>query len=371
MLTDSSRPVVIIAMNAFRPGGSQTYAFALARMLDSHGIEAVLVAKPGPWYKEARLSARTIRVMWREGTATGSSNWFRKLALLALEAASARRLAATVKKASLIVSSQPGPTAFFAEHSHRRWPTVKRMALVHGTTQVEWPFRDHTTTMSQLTGLLAATSETSKFLKAQALHIPVEEIGNIFRAEMYWGDGLIRIIQNYDPRGPVIFLGTLTPNKTAPLSALFSAVASLGSKLIVVGGGPQESELRQSIHEQGLHENVTFVGAVTDPRSWIIRASVVVTAGRGAIESMAAGRPTIVATSDGTHGLATMANLAELQSYNFTGRTPSSSAPTHEKLTRAVVEALGLDPQERSQIAEAMQEVGTIAPIVNAINEGN
>ncbi|APX02895.1 hypothetical protein BWQ92_15310 [Arthrobacter sp. QXT-31] len=360
---------MIIAMNAFRPGGSQTYAFALARMLDNHGIEPVLVAKPGPWYKEAKLSARSIRVMWREGTATGGRNWVKKIVLRALEAASARRLATVANKASLIVTSQPGPTAFFAEHSDRQWPAVKRMALVHGTTQVEWPFRDHTSTMSRLAGLLAATSETSKFLKIQSPNTPVEEIGNIFRAEMYWGDALGQVIEGYDPNGPVIFLGTLTPNKTAPLSALFVAVADLGLELIVVGGGPQESELRQSVQEQGFQTNITFVGAVTDPRPWITRASVVVTAGRGAIECMAAGRPTIVATSEGTHGLATLSNLDELQSYNFTGRTPSSTQPTPGKLTQAVTEARRLDPHERCEIAEAMHEVGTIAPIVNAVHD--
>ncbi|MBN3499300.1 glycosyltransferase [Arthrobacter pascens] len=352
MLKDSSRPVVIIAMNAFRPGGSQTYAFALARMLHDQGIQPVLVAKPGPWFKEASFSAPCVRVMWREGTASENSRWMKRLLLRVLEAASARHLAIKVKNAALIISSQPGPTAFFSKYSLRNWPEAKRMALVHGTTPVEWPFRDHVETVSQLSGLLAATSETSAFLKDQAPNMTVDELGNIFRAEMYWGQNASEIVDTYDRQGPAVFLGTLTPNKTAPLAALFSAVASLGVSLVVVGGGPQEDELRRSVQERGLESQVTFVGAVTDPRPWIVRASVVVTAGRGAIESMAAGRPTVVATSDGTHGLATLSGIEELQRYNFTGRTPSSMQATPDEMSLALTEALALNETERLTLSK-------------------
>lgn len=366
-MKDSSRPVVIIAMNAFRPGGSQTYAFALARMLTDRGVQPVLVGKPGAWFREASLAAPSVRVIWREGTASGDVHWMKKPLLIILEAVSARYLATKYRNAALILSSQPGPTAFFSKYSPRYWPIAKRAALVHGTTPVEWPFYDHAETISKLHGLFAATSETAAFLNSQVTNICVNELGNIFSADMYWGPGITEIIGNYDSEGPAVFLGTLTPNKTAPLAALFSAVEKINQRLVVVGGGPEEGRLRRLVQENGLQSNVDFIGAVTDPKPWIIKASVVITAGRGAIESMSAGRPTIVATSDGTHGLARLSGLEELRRYNFTGRTPSSTPPTHQKMSQALADAQALSEKERTAIARAMSAVGSIEPVMDAI----
>jgi glycosyltransferase involved in cell wall biosynthesis len=243
------------------------------------------------------------------------------------------------------------------------------MALVHGTSAVEWPFRDHHATLSGLAGLLAATAETSAFLRANAPSLSVEDIGNLFRGELFWGNRLDEIIHDYRTSGPVVFLGTLTPNKTRPLSALFTAVASLDRQLIVVGGGPHAASLQRAVEEQGLDSHISFVGAVTDPRPWLAQASLVVTAGRGAIESMAAGRPTLIATSDGVHGIAYLNDLAQLETFNFTGRTPSSEAPETERMIRELTDGFSMHSDERVQIAARVRSIGSTTPIISAINE--
>ncbi|QHK20163.1 glycosyltransferase [Pseudarthrobacter psychrotolerans] len=368
MKKDSTLPTVVIAMNAFREGGSQTYAFTLARMLKDYGIRPVLIAKPGPWFSEARESADAIRVIWREGTSLDSSGPLKRVLLRAMETLSAIRLSRLIMGSALVISSQPGPTAFFSSKSQKYWPGIPRVALVHGTTPVEWPFYDHQNTVEGLTRLLAATPETSAFLRQSVSGLTVDEIGNLFRANLYWGSDLDTVIQKYDSSGPVIFLGTLTPNKVGPISALFDAISTLDRKLVVVGGGPNESALRSIVTDNGWGNDITFAGAVSDPRPWIQKSSLVVTAGRGAIESMAGGRPTLVATSDGVHGIARLDNLTELANFNFTGRTPSSQYPASESMVQHLQEGLSMQRHERLDIARLMNSVGSLDAIVSAVH---
>lgn len=367
MQKESGRPTVVIAMNAYRPGGSQTYAFTLAKLLEERGYSPLFVAKHGPWFKEAARIARAKRVLWTEGTAKQRFSLIKRLTFPIAEAVCALRLAKEVGLASLIITSQPGPTAFFARMSKRHWPGVSHLALVHGTTDVEWPLRDHDETLRQLSGLLAATPETSAFLRKNT-ELKVEDIGNLFRGELFWGDELPEVIDDFDPYGPVVFLGTLTANKTGPLAALLAATAASARRLIIVGGGPVEATLRRMVEEQRLTDLVSFTGPVEDPRKWIRSASAVVTAGRGALESMSGGRPTIVATSDGVHGLARLNNLSELLRFNFTGRTPSAQQPDADDMSRHLNDGIAMQKAERHEIARRMRNLGTLDPIIDFIN---
>lgn len=367
MQKEPGQPTVVIAMNAYRPGGSQTYAFTLAKLLEERGYSPLLVAKHGPWFKEAARTARAKRVVWAEGTATQRYSLIKRLTFRLAETVSAMRLAKEVGRASLIITSQPGPTAFFARMRKRHWPRVSHLALVHGTTEVEWPFRDHDETLRQLNGLLAATPESSAFLRNNT-DLKVDEIGNLFRGELFWGDELTEVVDNFDPHGPVVFLGTLTANKTGPLAALLGAIAATKRRLVIVGGGPIEATLRRMVEEQRLTELVSFTGPVENPRNWIRRASIVVTAGRGALESMSGGRPTIVATSDGVHGLAKLDNLSELQRFNFTGRTPSSRTPDVDDISRHLNHGIAMQTAERHEIARRMRNLGTLDPITDFID---
>lgn len=363
-----SQPTVVIAVNAFRAGGSQTYAFTLARMLSDHGLRPVLVGKRGPWIRAAKETGRVVTVMWREGTATESIGRTKRVAFVFLEAWSAWRLRRTVRNASLIISSQPGPTAFFSDHSANYWPGVRRYALVHGTTAVEWPFRDHEKTVASLSGLMTATQEAAETLEQNEVSTRVAHIGNLYSAQLFWQDELEEVRRTYRADGPIVFLGTLTPNKTAPLVSLFAAVKRSNRNLVIVGNGPDINRLRHIVQERGLTDLVRFAGRMDDPRPVIAAASVVVTAGRGAIESMSAGRPTIVATSEGTHGLARLHRLDELEAFNFTGRTPTSKEHDDTLMTQEIDSAWELGGAERSAIAERFQRVGSILPILKAVD---
>ncbi|MCM0615267.1 glycosyltransferase [Paenarthrobacter sp. TYUT067] len=337
-------------------------------MLSEHGYRPVLVGKKGPWIGAARNAADVIQVTWREGTAADEISSAKTAVLKCLEMLSVLKIRRTVRKASLVISSQPGPTAFFSERSALNWPAVRRYALVHGTTAVEWPFRNHAQTVASLDGLLAATNEAFKAMKSVVVSPPIDLIGNLFSADLFWDESLTEVRDAYDPSGPIVFLGTLTPNKTAPLISLLEAVKETDRRLVVVGDGPDIERLRRLASEGNIANRVDFVGRIDDPRQEIASASVVVTAGRGAIESMSAGRPTIVATSEGTHGLARINALEELESYNFTGRTPASREHSGNFMAQEVRHAWELDRVERAAIAERLSRVGSVKPILRALN---
>ena len=239
---------------------------------------------------------------------------------------------------------------------------------MHGVSQVEWPFRQHTKVIDGLDALFAATPETLDMLRLQAPTKRAQLIGNLFRAEDFWGSRGSSVIENYSRDGPVVFLGTLTPNKTVPLRSLLRSMKSIRQDLIVVGGGPDLGELMSLAEVYGVLGKVNFVGSKTDPRPYMESASVVISGGRGAIESLSAGRPTIVATSDGLHGLVRQQDLHDLEMHNFTGRTSQSVTSTSEQMLAEVNAGSFLAPSERAAIASQMRSVGSIDPILRAID---
>lgn len=362
----SPRPLVVIAMNAFRPGGSQSYAFTLARMLQQRGYSTVLVGKSGSWLPRARSVSEARSVIWQEGTAYPNQPWHKRALLTAGESISARLLRKVIADADLIVTSQPGPTAFFSRWSSF-WPKASRVALVHGTSEVEWPFRDHEETTRGLDAIFAATAEAYSLVARCHPLKRVDCLGNLYRADLFWGKDHSEVVAAYDKDGPVVFLNTLTSNKTPPLYALLGAMQSTERKLIVVGGGPEFENVTTRISSLGLSSRVVMAGATDDPRQWISSSSVVVTAGRGAIEAMSAGRPVVIATSDGCHGLARSKDLQMLRSYNFTGRTPSSLQNNPETLGAAVAEAEDLEDAERLALARSTAAIGSIDPLCTLI----
>jgi glycosyltransferase involved in cell wall biosynthesis len=105
-------------------------------------------------------------------------------------------------------------------------------------------------------------------------------------------------------------------------------------RLRILGDGRRAGKIRRraDILNAGLgREVITVEGWVEDPREDMARSDVVLAAGRGVLEAVAAGRPAVVVGNDGIGGLLTGENYAELQKTNFSGRG-SASAVTGESL---------------------------------------
>lgn len=100
----------------------------------------------------------------------------------------------------------------------------------------------------------------------------------------------------------VLFVGRLVSYKG--LEVLLRAAREIDAKVVIVGGGPLEGELRQRVRELQLEERVELIGRVDDLRPWYLACELLVLPstspleafGVVQIEAMALGRP--VVTSD-------------------------------------------------------------------------
>jgi len=107
----------------------------------------------------------------------------------------------------------------------------------------------------------------------------------------------------------IIHVGRLVPWKRVDM--LIEAVTALKSKyadieLLVVGYGPQETELKALSAKCGVEERVKFVGGVYGPLAlgrYLMASSIYILAGMGGLsinDAMAFGRPVICSVGDGT-----------------------------------------------------------------------
>lgn len=99
---------------------------------------------------------------------------------------------------------------------------------------------------------------------------------------------------------------------------------SSGLKIDVIGDGPLNNIFQKKVSDLGIM-NVNFVGLKTINQEFLSKYSLIVTMGRGVIESMAYCTPVAVCGHEGFKGLVTSDNLAKFEQTNFTGRRISES----------------------------------------------
>lgn len=361
-------------MNALRYGGSQTYAFTLCDILRESGLHPIIIAKSGSLSDTARRHAQIIHVRWVEGTARTDGSYAKKAILHAKKAIlhtlailSLLRVALlTIRKPPCaIIASQPWPIYYMGMSKHLLWRSATRIALIHGFTSVEMPPPVAKRTFSLYEGVFATTHEAKSHLASEHA-IQAHFIGNLFDADAYW-QGIPPRETTYQST-PIIFLGTLTPNKVAPLHALFPLLQSFRHLMLtVVGDGVARRDLEEHTVRLGVTRQVNFEGAVDDPRTIIHRARLVVTAGRGVIESASHGCPVVVASSDGIFGPLRLRNLELCSSYNFTGRAPGSLSPSSTHIADAITEASALSRSELAAIAQKLRRVGDVTKLLTMI----
>jgi glycosyltransferase involved in cell wall biosynthesis len=106
--------------------------------------------------------------------------------------------------------------------------------------------------------------------------------------------------------GPVVLcLARLAPEKNpASVVRAFSQIKNLGAKLVFVGSGPLETELKAAVRQLGLENRVRFLGSRIDGPALCGAADLVILAStqegmpNALLEAQAAGRP-VVATQVG------------------------------------------------------------------------
>jgi glycosyltransferase involved in cell wall biosynthesis len=99
----------------------------------------------------------------------------------------------------------------------------------------------------------------------------------------------------------IVSMGRLSPEKNQKM--LLEALALLGPdrpwRLAVIGDGPERVALEESARDLGLSDRVSFIGYVTDPFAWMMRAKVAVCSSEyeglcnAIIEALGCGTPVV------------------------------------------------------------------------------
>lgn len=353
-------------MNSLRLGGSQTYGLELARELDCNGFDITMVAKIGALASVAATSHSYHEVKWREGSAKTPRDIAKRVILIESEHVAARRLARTIAEPLAVIVSQPWPMHFFALRMRRKWPSTFLFGLVHGTSIAEFPPPDSKRVLPLFDHFFTTTSETQTMLNAASLRSTL--LGNLFDGAGYWGTP--PAMPTHDkPTRIVLSLGTLTPNKTAPVYALIEAALLRPDwRVQVVGDGPDRRRLEATTVALGLSARVSFLGGVTDPRPWILGADLVIAAGRAAMEAASAARPVIVASTEGIHGLLTQENLSIAAAANFTGRSQMSVPVSTAVLLGHAREADNVSQSDLVEIQRRLWHWGDVTPLLTRLN---
>ncbi|MDR0863206.1 MAG: polysaccharide pyruvyl transferase CsaB [Oscillospiraceae bacterium] len=125
-----------------------------------------------------------------------------------------------------------------------------------------------------------------------------------------------------------------------------------GLKILIIGGGGAEAELRDlalAANERCGREVVSMTGARTDIAELLQTADLFVGVSRAALEALSCGVPTLLAGAQGFLGLFTPETEAQAVATNLTCR--GNALPTAEALRAALEAALDLSGEPRERLA--------------------
>jgi hypothetical protein len=355
---------VILSMNALRDGGSQTVALTLGRILQQHGFRVIVLAKAGALSSTFEEKFEVTHMRWAEGEA--GRKGMRQFALWAVGWGSIWKASRRFGHPRAWIASQPWQLRYSASSRRTLWRSTPRFALVHGTTAVEMPGKARAHDLRAMDGVFTTTVEAREHL-AEIYGVSASYLGNLFAADQFW-HGIARP----DPLpcdGPrILSLSTLGSDKVAPVSGLIGYLRqSLLARAEIVGDGPLRGDLEGSGADLIASGRLTFLGSLPDPRSAILRSTIVIGAGRVVLEAGSLPRRVIVANSSGIAGPLTVDNCDEFELYNFTGRVPGSAEPTASNLASAIAAAESIEIPSLNALAERLQLVGDPTPLIRAI----
>ena len=323
-----------------RGGGAERVALTLVNALVAHGHELdLIVTQDGgelerlldPEVRLFNLGALRLRnVLWplmryfkeRRPDAVHVSMW-----PLTVVAIIASRLAASRHR--LVLSDH----AVLSQH----YPPRVRSAL-HLTTRIFYPLADARVAVSggaarDLAGL-SRLNKTMFEVIANPIDFPAE-LQHVEHVEALWGAAQKRILT----------VGALVPVKEhAFLIRAFRLLPeNLSARLVVVGTGPLEQELREEAAACGVSDRVTFAGYALDPWPFYASADLFVLGSREEsfgnvlVEALFAGLAIVSAASIGA---------AEVLEHGKYGMIVESRAP--RQFAEAVEKALAAPPNKRA-----------------------
>lgn len=285
------RVAVLHPQTAFVRGGAETHAEALVRALNAGGHQADLVQIAGKWYPPTQLAHQM--AVWRSFDIT-ESNGLKVDAVIALKF-----------------------PAYLAQHERK----IVWLIHQHRTAYELWDHPVYADLKRQDDG------PEVRDMVWQADRVALGEAKRVFTnsknvKERLWGSLRIPAEALYHP-SPVMehlleqpagsaddyifFPSRLESLKRQSLVIDAMAHVRTGVKLVLVGSGPDEAQLREQVERQGLADRVRFEIGVPDERLYQLYLGALGVYygpfdedyGYVTIEGFAAGRPVVTLTDSG------------------------------------------------------------------------
>lgn len=360
---------IVLLFNAFRQGGSQTYASELALQLVAKGYRIEVVAKNGiakeifdhkhikvktiNWYENANEASDSILILVKKVI-----SFFLLLPLI---------IRFQIRKPTLIIASQPWPIFYATILAPKSIPIIP---LIHGYTNVEFPPIQFPKIRHRLSTPLCVSAETHDWLRKE-FGLESLVMGNLFSARRYWGSDEIykkprRPIQNL-----IVIVSTLTSNKISVINrTLALLVREKSLKLRIVGMGEELPRIQARVKSLKLDNRVEIVNAGMNPRPHFEIAHLVIAVGRTALEAASRGVPVLIASDNKLFGILNSNNFAIAQEANFTARAKGSKMLTQKNFIETIRSGLNFaESDELIQIGKLAGNVGNIEQLDLILNE--
>lgn len=281
---------VLQVIQDLAPGGAEQVALSLVGHLQERGCDVAVAAAPGPWSNRFPCPQFDLPILRRRPY---------------LVPIGAARLADAIRRfrPDVVHAHNPGMGVISALATLRgRRPPA--LVSVHGVPEDDYPKTASVLRRAALPvvgcgpGVTAALRDLGVDVTATIVNgIPAAPATDVAAVR----DSL-RVEHGIDPgERLVVSVGRLVPQKHHDLTIrAFAAVED--ARLVIVGGGALEQELRSVVGRLGLDDRVVLTGARDDARQVLAAADVAVLASHWeglplvGLEAMAAGTP-LVATA--------------------------------------------------------------------------
>lgn len=339
-----SQPSVLLLSMALDFGGAETHVISLAKALQKAGLRVLVASNGGRLVTE--LEAAGIRHY-----------------TVALHARKPLALLGSIGVVKRIVQSE----GVQLMHAHARIPAwvaqwvsrstqVPLVTTYHGLYNPHWFLRMFTVAGQQT---IAVCQHIKEYL-VEKFGFPGEQITVIY-------NGIdteeFALTPPPDDLQQITYISRLSGERGGVALTVLEAVARLradfpGLQVAIVGDGDRLAEVQTKITTLNQRWGAEFchaLGGRTDIPQILAKAGIVIGQGRVALEAMASGRPVIVASEFGMHGLLDSETLPMAMEHNFVGQG-SQSYPTEPEALAAALRGVLTDQEAAKQAAQLGRE---------------
>lgn len=357
---------IIIAINTMNIGGSETYVITLAKELKQRGHNVTVVSTGGALVEdlaESGIKHYTVKMPLYGSTSSEPvtnearylasiiASWIRRPWKILWFFIGVIQFIKIIKreKIDILHSNQPGPTLItYLASQITRAPFV---TTVHGTLRNEFPPIGLRFIRKKFRKIIVISDEIKEHL-IKNYRIDSQKISVIYNGidlKKFYPDVNMAGLNTWSMNDlrRVVHIGG---GGGGGLKSMLDAVPIIAQKVpdveIVIPRKDDELNiLARKINQQFDREVVRIIRPTKDIIGIISSSEVVVAIGRSALETMACGKPVVLAGrrtgpfGGSFGGVISKDNISEIKKYNFSGRN-SSEVTSPENMAEAIIKLL-------------------------------